>query len=359
MANMHLVTGYAGEKHVTAADHGALYAALFGSGQYVLGKGNKLAASVIASNTVRVYDGDLVMQGRYARLNEGSYVDLAIETGTLGMKRNDLIVARYTKNESSGVEAVDLVVIKGELAESEPVDPEYTSGDLMNQHAILSDMPLYRVPIDGINVQPLVPLFDTLEVTLKSLSDTVGGWRSMWLVPYSYPTITTFDQPNDGDDVVADTWQELFFDLPDRVDFSKYRYEFEVTAYGLQRYGDDTSDLSVINAIIRFVADDGRTCKLCNLYTTSSYNETEHLSFPQISRQTIEIMQNGTEFVASEGYQKGERVSSPSVAVKSGQADYENNAYSKIKISFQTGTDAKPVETFGIRMRYRITDKKE
>lgn len=159
MGNIHLVTGHAGQEHVTAADQGAFNASIFGSGQFVFDKGNNLAASVTTNNKIRVLDGDILMQGRHIRLNEDTYVDLTIENGTQGYYRNDLIVVRYTKDSGTGVEDCNLVVIKGENATSNPVDPAYTSGDILNDHAILNDMPLYRVALNGINVQELVPLF--------------------------------------------------------------------------------------------------------------------------------------------------------------------------------------------------------
>lgn len=159
MANMHLITGYAGAEHVTAADAGSLHIAIFGTGQYVLDRGNKFAATIVTNNTIRIADGDIMMQGRHVRLAEGSYVDLTIDNGAQGMMRNDLIVARYTKDASTGVEAVNLVVIKGTAAASNPADPAYTAGDIINDHVALNDMPLYRVPLNGLNVQTLVPLF--------------------------------------------------------------------------------------------------------------------------------------------------------------------------------------------------------
>lgn len=173
MANMHLVTGYAGKEHVTAADHGAFNTALFGSGQFVLNTGNKLAASSPSNNTVRILDGDLLMQGRHVRLNEGTCVDLSIENGAQGYYRNDLIVARYTKNESTGVEEVNLVVIKGTAAASNPADPEYTSGNLITDHAIQNDMPLYRVVLNGLVVEELVPVFTALEVNIPALLELI------------------------------------------------------------------------------------------------------------------------------------------------------------------------------------------
>ena len=159
MANLHLVTGYAGREHVTAADQGAFNIAMLGSGQFVIDKGKKLAASIVSNNQIRVQDGDIYMQGRFIRLNEGNYADLVIENGTQGYLRNDLIVARYTKAVETGIEEVNLVVIKGTAVASNAKDPSYSSGDIIEGKAYLNDMPLYRVVINGLTVQSLVPLF--------------------------------------------------------------------------------------------------------------------------------------------------------------------------------------------------------
>jgi hypothetical protein len=160
MGNLHLVTGHKGEAHVTPPDHGSFHAAIFGEGQYVLKRGSQFASTIITNNQIRIADGDILMQGRHIRLNEGSYVDLTIENGAQGYYRNDLIVVRYTKDSMTGVEECNLVVIKGTVVERDPVDPDYTIGDIINDHVLIADMPLYRVPLDGLTVQTLIPLFE-------------------------------------------------------------------------------------------------------------------------------------------------------------------------------------------------------
>lgn len=169
MANLHLVTGYAGEPHVTADDHGSLNAAIFGEGQFVLNRGNKFAATVVTNNQIKVLDGDILMQGRHIRLNDGAYVELTIENGAQGYYRNDLIVARYTKNSGTGVEECNLVVIKGTATTGTASDPGYASGDIIGGNALQNDMPLYRVPINGLNVQELVPLFTVIDNRLVDI----------------------------------------------------------------------------------------------------------------------------------------------------------------------------------------------
>lgn len=181
MSNLHLVTGYAGQAHVTAADDGSFNRAVFGGGQYVFDIGSKLAASVVSNNKITIADGDLLMQGRHIRLNEGTTVDLTINNGSQGKLRNDLIVARYTKDSVSGVEEVNLVVIQGTAVDSDPADPEYTSGDIINDYALLNDMPLYRVPLNGLTVGTPVALFELASVGGDSLLNRLHPIGSIYI----------------------------------------------------------------------------------------------------------------------------------------------------------------------------------
>ena len=159
MANLHLVTGYAGYEHIKATDQAAFNAALIGTGQFVLEKGGIFEAQVHTNNLVRVLDGELMMQGRFIRLDPDTYVDLEIENGEQGKLRNDIIVARYTKDISTGVEECNLVVIKGEAVASNPADPAHEEGDITNGVGTVHDFPLWRIPISGLNVGEPVALY--------------------------------------------------------------------------------------------------------------------------------------------------------------------------------------------------------
>lgn len=179
MDNLHLVTGFLGREHITAADQGAFNAALIGTGQFVLEKGKVFEAQVISNNLIRVLDGELMMQGRFVRLAPNEYAELAIENGEKDLKRNDLIAVRYTKDTLSGIESVNLVVIKGEAVEGEPVDPAITEGDITNGEAILHEFPLWRIPIDGLNVgEPValygLPFIDSMQ-TLHTIREDMNA----------------------------------------------------------------------------------------------------------------------------------------------------------------------------------------
>ena len=157
----YIVTGRTGENHVTAADAGALNACFAGEGRYVAaGVGEALAAEVISNNCVRIKSGEAINQGRHMRVSANTYVDCTIQNGSQSTKRYDLIVFRYTKNAETDIEKAEIVVIKG-TAGSTAADPTYTAGNILTG-ARQDDMPLYRVRINGINIEAVDKLFTTL-----------------------------------------------------------------------------------------------------------------------------------------------------------------------------------------------------
>lgn len=180
MGNMNLVTGYQGTDHVTAADHGSLYAGIFGEGNYVLNRGGKFAATVVTSNRITIADGDLILQGRHIRVNTGQTVSLTVTSGTQGYNRKDLIVARYTRNASTGIEQANLVVVKGTAVTGTASDPATNAANnLLTGNATTVDFPLYRIPISGISVGTPEQLFSVVETPLAD----VGG-KSIRLTAY-------------------------------------------------------------------------------------------------------------------------------------------------------------------------------
>ena len=69
-------------------------------------------------------------------------------------------------------------MIKGTAVESSPADPTYNSGDIINNHVLINDMPLYRVPFSGLNMQPLVCLFSTVKTWETLQTETVAAVRT-------------------------------------------------------------------------------------------------------------------------------------------------------------------------------------
>lgn len=165
----HLITGYKGSEHIQSADARSFNMAMFGGGEFVMEIGEQLDASITNNNTVRILDGDILMQGGHIRIKTGTYEDMTIETGTAGKSRIDLIVMTYEKNALDGTEKAYLEVIKGTPTEGTPTDPAYVQGTLA-EGDLKNQMPLYRVKVEGVVLTSLEVLFKTIP-TYKTIAE--------------------------------------------------------------------------------------------------------------------------------------------------------------------------------------------
>ena len=133
---------------ISAKDDALFYNAMLqknGVWQY----GNKLDYEIISANQINIKDGMLTAQGRNYVIYPNEVDSLTIENGTVNTKRNDLIV--YEVSKTSEGEQVGLKVIKGTVATT-PTDPI-----LIQENTLVSgskyQMPLYRVRLNGINIE--------------------------------------------------------------------------------------------------------------------------------------------------------------------------------------------------------------
>ena len=165
-----LITGQGSTDHIGSEDIGEYQAYTFGTGCYVL---NGCECTVVDSNTVRIAKGMMLIEGRHVRV-KGSE-DLKIQSGSTGLKRNDLIVVHYTR-DSNRIEDAPLAVIPGTATEGAATDPSYVQGSVLAEDSA-ADFPLYRIPIDGLAVGEPVLLMDRQEpfVGHKHSADEING----------------------------------------------------------------------------------------------------------------------------------------------------------------------------------------
>lgn len=149
---MNIITGYKGTPHVSAQQDRDINSAIFTNGVYILNIGSKMAATIVSANEVTIADGLIIAQGCAAEIARGTSESMTIDNGTQGQLRKDLIVLRYTKDDSTGVEDMALAVIKGTPAASNPSTPAYTSGSIADGDT-LAEFPLYTVNLSGITIQ--------------------------------------------------------------------------------------------------------------------------------------------------------------------------------------------------------------
>lgn len=140
-----LVTGHAGEAHISGADVGALVAGVIGTGTYALGSAPSV--TMTDANTLSIGPGDLVMQGRHVRLT-GTQT-LSIRSGSQTGMRADLVVARYSVDADTNVESVSLAVVEGTTGDAAE-DPALPNPASVLDGATVADAALVRVTLDGL-----------------------------------------------------------------------------------------------------------------------------------------------------------------------------------------------------------------
>ena len=208
-----LMDSYAGGPHITETQIGLANQATFGPDDYVLGGGRESEAQVLTNNSIRIFDAVYCIQGRRDVIPASGYTDVTIANGTQGMNRNDIIVRRYKKDESSEIESTEYAVIKGTPNAGEALDPEVTIGDIRTG-ATLHEMKLYRVKIEGLNITAVEPLFNilknmaVLQQEIAQLNDKInnrknnvliGKWGKSWNLSTTPKNIGSSKQIVDDD----------------------------------------------------------------------------------------------------------------------------------------------------------------
>ena len=177
---MEIITGYKAMPHVTAEQDRAVNQGIFGEGSFVLNVGQKMRAEIASNTEVRIHDGVISHQGCTAVIRKNAYDSVSIANGSQGMRRKDLIVARYTRDAGSGVEDITWHVIQGTPKASSPVKPTGTTGDIQSGDT-MADMEMFVVNLNGINIESIETLFsvhtfkETVSADNVTYSGTVSG----------------------------------------------------------------------------------------------------------------------------------------------------------------------------------------
>lgn len=188
MATNLLVTGSHGgdDPHVESKHDALMHAAMLGRGGYILKTRNwTMKPTAKDANNITIPAWDLVVEGRQIYI--AAPTDVNIQSGSQGQKRRDLIVARYALNSGTGVETVTLEAIKGKPSAATPADPGIETGSIIGG-AIVSDLPLCRVNLDGITITSIDTLVNVMQ-PLEDVWDSLTQRSTTWRVPYSSDSI--------------------------------------------------------------------------------------------------------------------------------------------------------------------------
>ena len=146
---MKIMTGKAGTPHVTAQQFRQFVEGTVGQESYILTSGDLLEPELVSNNSLKIRSGIMSHHGNLSTVDLGTYDTVTIRNGSQGMKRIDLVVNRYTKNNETGIEKNEWIVIMGNPTSGSPSVPTYTQGNLQ-EGDLVDDCPVFEVHLSGI-----------------------------------------------------------------------------------------------------------------------------------------------------------------------------------------------------------------
>lgn len=160
------------DAEVSAELHGYMYLALYDF-YGILHAGSRMTAEIVSNNEIKINDGILCNYGRFMRIVGSETV--RIENGSSGVKRTDLIVARFTTTGTK--ETHTLTVIKGPAGGAEP---SYSQTDIYSGTGT-RDLVLYAVHLNGLNITSVERKCQEY-MSIRELMETVSknAW-SVWI----------------------------------------------------------------------------------------------------------------------------------------------------------------------------------
>jgi hypothetical protein len=185
-----LVDGKAGVAHISSEDKAIIHQAKFSKSDVVFDWGDAFKCTMGSANKATIGTGCASIQGLDWHITAAESV--TIFNGSQGMKRNDIICAHYHRDSSTGVEKVELAVLKGSPNATAAADPTIPSGKILSG-AVDAYMPLWRIPLDGITVGTPVRLFTPRGALWDSVTQTcqLKFQDTSSFVPFAYGASNT------------------------------------------------------------------------------------------------------------------------------------------------------------------------
>lgn len=157
------------EAHILAEDDAAIFQSIFGK-DGVFETGDRMKATVINNNQVRVSNGVICVGGHIGRTEYGDYSDMIIENGEISKNRNDIIMAVFSTTGKTGIDEFKIEVKKGTPGIAAE-DPEIVKGNLYEGSKI-REFPLWRVKLEGINIVGVEQMFNVIP-TIPELEEKI------------------------------------------------------------------------------------------------------------------------------------------------------------------------------------------
>lgn len=175
-----LVTGRAGQAHVSSNDVANLLKGIAGTGSYILG--DKLPKiSMSTANLCSISAADLLVSGRHVLLTGTNTVN--ITSGGQATYRIDYVCVRYKRDVALNIETAELVVAKGIPASNKSAaqPPNMQLTPEINATSQQVDVPVIKIDVDSLQptaqwiIEPISSLATLSKKPYYKKEDWSGG----------------------------------------------------------------------------------------------------------------------------------------------------------------------------------------
>ena len=164
-----------------AQDWGSLFSSIVGDVSGVMDYGNKLSVTKTDNNNIVVSSGVYSLQGHFLRVEEGKDLELSVDSGTLGVKRKDALIVRYTKNvDSEANDYFAIEVYKGTpvvIGEGEPVLPTLPNDNLLeggsDNSGLLYEIDINETELTLVDKRKYIDSIVSLEDRLENVDEDI------------------------------------------------------------------------------------------------------------------------------------------------------------------------------------------
>ena len=168
---MELLTAKKGFAHFTSKQFRTFVQAVVGDESYLACVSETPNVEILDGNILRIPYLMLVHHGGLFLVEDTD--DVTYQNGTQGMKRIDLVVARYTK-ATDGMENGEWAIISGTPDVSGPVAPAHTKGNMQNGD-LIDECPVFKVTYDGLNIESIECLVPIIKPLCKKQNQITSG----------------------------------------------------------------------------------------------------------------------------------------------------------------------------------------
>ena len=146
---------------VTAQMDADFYAGIWGEKLSVIAAGSNMEASIESATTVRIADGEAIIQGRRIHIDAGSFDEFTIPVGSQGTTAYYVIgYELYRDNENKEL-------CRQFVQEVNSASATVPAGGVLRDGATSIKAAMYRVTKEGVNIGSVTALFDSPR-TLKN-----------------------------------------------------------------------------------------------------------------------------------------------------------------------------------------------